>query len=181
MKLGRVILLWCFPPAKHEKLLTKEKICLNHIGHNLDDTWNVLNMQHIIGPRIKEDGVIQTSLVVAIKGIKDAPSWLYIATAFEKPPITNHSPQTPKPHIIWQSQAQHCLMYCTLLVIWCNGDWRQHRHNTLASLITLNNYYTTVLVLDLNTFCKCIKWINHQVPLKYSPMQCDITCNIVLT
>ena len=33
-----------------------------------DNTWNVLNMQHI--PRNSKDGIIQTSPVVAIKKIK---------------------------------------------------------------------------------------------------------------
>ena len=50
-----------------------------------DDTWNVLNMQHII-LQILKDGVIQPSTVVAINRIKDPPTRLKVATAFEKPP-----------------------------------------------------------------------------------------------
>ena len=36
-----------------------------------DDTWNVLNMRHTT--QIRKDGIIQTSLVVALKMIKDPP------------------------------------------------------------------------------------------------------------
>ena len=32
-----------------------------------DDTWNVLNMQHIIKPQIQKDRIIQTLWVVTIK------------------------------------------------------------------------------------------------------------------
>ena len=48
-----------------------------------DDTWNVLNMQHII-PNSK-DGIIQTSPVVAINKLKDPPTWLKVATSLENP------------------------------------------------------------------------------------------------
>ena len=40
------------------------------------DTWNMLNMQHIT-PNQK-DGIIQTSLVVAIKRLKDPSTWLKV-------------------------------------------------------------------------------------------------------
>ena len=50
-----------------------------------DYTWNVLNMQHIT-PKFEKDGTIQTSLVVAIKRLKDPPPWLKVATTLKKPP-----------------------------------------------------------------------------------------------
>ena len=43
-----------------------------------DDTWNVLNMQPAL--QIRQDGIIQTSPVVA------PPTWVKVATALEKPP-----------------------------------------------------------------------------------------------
>ena len=58
------------------------------LGTIRDDTWNVLNMQHIT--QIRKDGIIQTSPVVAIKDLKDPPTWLKVATTFEKSPTTTH-------------------------------------------------------------------------------------------
>ena len=45
-----------------------------------DDTWNVLNIQHITP--IRKDGIIQTPPVVAIKILKDPPTWLKVANSF---------------------------------------------------------------------------------------------------
>ena len=49
-----------------------------------DDTWNVLNMQHIT--QIRKDGIIQIYPVVAINRSKDPPTWLKVATTLEKHP-----------------------------------------------------------------------------------------------
>ena len=55
-----------------------------------DDTWNVLNMQHLL-PNWKKDGIIQTSPVVAINRLKNLSTWLKVATTLEKPPTPNHN------------------------------------------------------------------------------------------
>ena len=47
-----------------------------------DDTWNELNMQHII----RKCGIIQTSPVVAINRLKDPPTWLKVTTTLEENP-----------------------------------------------------------------------------------------------
>ena len=49
------------------------------------DKWNVLNMHHIT-PNSKKNGIIQISPVVAIKRLKDPPTWLMVATTLEKTP-----------------------------------------------------------------------------------------------
>ena len=48
--------------------------------HN--ETWNLLNMQHIT--QILKDETVQTSSVVAIKSIKEPSTWLKVATILEK-------------------------------------------------------------------------------------------------
>ena len=58
-----------------------------------DDTWNVLSMQHTI-LQIRKAGVIQPSTVVAINRLKDPPTWLKVATTFEKPPTLTHGVDT---------------------------------------------------------------------------------------
>ena len=40
-----------------------------------DDTWNVLNMQHII-PNSKDSVIIQASPLVAMNRLKSTPTWL---------------------------------------------------------------------------------------------------------
>ena len=62
-----------------------------------DDTWNVLNMQHIT--KIGKDGNIQTSPVVAITILKDPPTRLKMATTLEKLPTATHD-QTKKMLVI---------------------------------------------------------------------------------
>ena len=47
-----------------------------------DDTWNVFNIQHLT----PKDGIIQTPLVAAQKGLKDPLTWFKVATALKKPP-----------------------------------------------------------------------------------------------
>ena len=49
-----------------------------------DDTWNMLNIQHII-PNSKR-WIMQSSPVVAIHCLKDSPTWLKVATTLEKAP-----------------------------------------------------------------------------------------------
>ena len=53
-----------------------------------DDTWNVLNMQHI-NPNSKS-WVIQTSPVVALKRLQQPPTWLKVTTTLEKTPTLTH-------------------------------------------------------------------------------------------
>ena len=53
-----------------------------------DDTWNMLNMQHIT--QIRKDGTLQTLPVVAIKRLKDLPTWLKVAITLEKAPTPTH-------------------------------------------------------------------------------------------
>ena len=48
-----------------------------------DDTWNVFNVH--INPNLK-DGIIQSSLVVAINKLKEPPTWLKVATTLKKAP-----------------------------------------------------------------------------------------------
>ena len=49
-----------------------------------DDTWNMLNMQHITPNSKRWD--YSDILVVAIKRLKDPPTWLKVATTLEKLP-----------------------------------------------------------------------------------------------
>ena len=66
--------------------------------HN--DTWNVLSMQHIT-PNLK-DGIINLSSVVAIKRLKDLPTWLRMATTLEMLPTPTHLiPASDLPSCIW--------------------------------------------------------------------------------
>ena len=53
-----------------------------------DDTCNVLNMQHI--PPNSKRWDYSDILVVAIKRLKDLPTWLKVATTLEKPPTPTH-------------------------------------------------------------------------------------------
>ena len=53
-----------------------------------DDTWNVLNTQHIT-PKSEK----MASPVMAIKRLKDPPTWLGVATTLEKPPTPTHIPK----------------------------------------------------------------------------------------
>ena len=41
-------------------------------------------------PQIQKDGIIQRLLVVAIKRLKDPPTWLKVATTLEKSPTPTH-------------------------------------------------------------------------------------------
>ena len=52
-----------------------------------DDTWNVLNMQHIIPNSKIWD---YSDKVVVINRLKDPPTWLNEATTLEMPPIPTH-------------------------------------------------------------------------------------------
>ena len=58
-----------------------------------DDTWNMLKMQHITP--IRKHGIIQISPVMAMKILKDPPTWLKVATTLEKPP-------PPHPHWLYR-------------------------------------------------------------------------------
>ena len=40
--------------------------------------------------QIRKDGIIHTSSVVAIKRIKNLPTWLKVATTLENPPTPTH-------------------------------------------------------------------------------------------
>ena len=53
-----------------------------------DDTWNMLNMQHII-PNSKKWNYSNIP-VVAKNRLKDPPTWLKVATTLEKPPTPTH-------------------------------------------------------------------------------------------
>ena len=44
-------------------------------------------------PQIRKDGIIQASPVMAIKRLKDPPTWLGVATTLEKPPTPTHIPK----------------------------------------------------------------------------------------
>ena len=54
-----------------------------------DDTWNVLNMQHII-PNSKKMGLFRHPPVVAINIFKDPPTWLKVAATLENIPTPTH-------------------------------------------------------------------------------------------
>ena len=54
-----------------------------------DDTWNALNMPHII-PNLKRWDYSD------INRIKDPPTWLKVATILEKPPTPTHPTTTRK-------------------------------------------------------------------------------------
>ena len=56
-----------------------------------DDTWNVLNMQHIINPKFEKMGLIRHPRG-AINRLKYPPtSWLKVATTLEKPPTPTNT------------------------------------------------------------------------------------------
>ena len=67
------------------------------LATNRDETWNVINMQHITPNSKRRDAlaflrwwppptmIIQTSLAVAIKRLKDSPTWLNVATTSKSP------------------------------------------------------------------------------------------------
>ena len=59
-----------------------------------DDTWNVLNMQHIIPNSKRWDYSDIPS--VAKKRLKDPPTWLKVATTIEKPPTPTQPGQLQK-------------------------------------------------------------------------------------
>ena len=61
-----------------------------------DDTWNVFNMQHTI-PNSKKWNYSDIP-VVAIKRLKNPPTWLKVVTTLEKPP--------PATHFYWIRQAR---------------------------------------------------------------------------
>ena len=52
-----------------------------------DDTWNMLNMQHIIPNSKRWDF---SDIVVAINKLKDPPTWLKVATTLENPSPTHN-------------------------------------------------------------------------------------------
>ena len=54
-----------------------------------DDTWNVLNIT-AHKTQIRKDGIIQTPPLVAIKRLKDPPTWLKVVTTLERPPTPTH-------------------------------------------------------------------------------------------
>ena len=75
-----------------KELLRKKMGWLIDIGHN--SWWHMKCAQHAVhNPKLKKDGIIETSLVVAIKRLKDPPTWLKVATTLEKPRTPTH----PKP------------------------------------------------------------------------------------
>ena len=49
-----------------------------------DDTWNLLNMQHIT-PNPKKMGLFRQPHSSGHEKIKDPPTWLKVATTLEKP------------------------------------------------------------------------------------------------
>ena len=54
-----------------------------------EDTWNVLNMQHII-PNSKRLDYSDIPGGGHINRLKDPPTWLKVATTLEKPPTPTH-------------------------------------------------------------------------------------------
>ena len=62
-----------------------------------DDSQNVLNIQHIIPSSRSQDGIIQTSPVVAINRLKDPSTQLKAATTLEKPHSLHNNFNIPHP------------------------------------------------------------------------------------
>ena len=75
-----------------------------------DDTWNVLNMQHIT-PNSKKNGVIQTSMVVALQNIKGPTQMVEIGHHLWK------KSQTPPTKLV--SFNTRSLIYCFIWYQMC--------------------------------------------------------------
>ena len=74
-----------------------------------DDTWNVLNMRHIT-TKLKKDGIIQTSLVVAIKNLRTSPhGW----SGHQLRKVSNPHPlQNPRS----RSKLEHTYPFCSISI-----------------------------------------------------------------
>ena len=70
---------------------------------------------HSLSFQIRKEGIIQTSLVVAIKRSKDPPTWFKLATTLEKkqPPPTNNGIAVVVSYFVYV--VNQCLFHVDLL------------------------------------------------------------------